>query len=505
MKAWIKSRLIFCAALFCVAPLTSAAPGDFDTTFGVGGRGFADVVGADSAQAHAVAIQPDGKIVAVGKCAVLSTLSLQMCAIRATPNGFFDMSFGTNGTKLINVGSSGAIEIANAVAIQPDGKIVLAGACGPETAPTAICLTRLQSDGALDPGFGLSGKARIVFSGIGAQEARAIALLPSGKILLGGRCAGTLTNEVGACVVRLNANGSLDTSFATGGRTAVSYGANERVTDLVVRPNGRILVASDDFNVIPLGGSYYKALLTQFDELGALDAGFAGTGSIDLPLQYPNRPIPRLALQPDGYAIVTVVGRGFQEGVRMEPQGAIDTTYNFVPGPLGFSIIDGGTFGLKPVLQPNGGTIFVATTTPGGGVGGTADFSLLRLTDTATLDPLFARGAKPMLAAADIANDAALQSDGKLVVVGACDAGTKIQMCLARFEAATGASRSCTMDIDGDGKVLATTDALLLARVSLGFSGLQVLNGLSISGTRNTWPLIRDYLVSQCGMTTVAP
>ena len=61
------------------------------------------------------------------------------------------------------------------------------------------------------------------------------------------------------------------------------------------------------------------------------------------------------------------------------------------------------------------------------------------------------------------------------------------------------------MDIDGDGRVLPTTDALILARASLGLSGAAVLNGIATTGPRNTWPLIRDFLVNQCGMSNLAP
>lgn len=509
MNFWIKSQLVFCAALLAFPSDGFAAPGNLDTSFGIGGRGFADVVGADSAQARAVAMQIDGKIVVAGNCVVAATLSLQMCAIRVMPNGFFDTGFGTSGTKLINVGTTGAVEVVNAMAIQPDGKIVLAGACGPETSPTEICLARLQGDGSLDPGFGLSGKARISFPGTGEQEARAVTILPSGKILLGGRCAANNPLDAGVCVVRLNSDGTLDTSFASSGRSVAISGFNERLTDLLVRPDGRIVIATEPQRVVIPGPSPYFVYVSQLTSAGSWDSSFGIGGTYTRLDESGDRTVPRLALQPDGKLIVATIIGNFQKGFRLNTDGSADSTYDYPNFPFGGLPTIRGEFGLKPLVQTDGKTIYVTTATPGSLSGtppeGTLDFAVFRSFDIGGLDTTFSRGTTTMLAASDRANDAALQADGKLVVVGACDTGTKFQMCVARFEAASAAARNCTMDIDGDGKVLATTDALILARVSLGLSGAHVLNGVSIVGTRNTWPLIRDYLVSQCGMTNIAP
>ena len=508
MSAWIKSQLVVCAALLLLPHVGTAAPGNLDTSFGIGGRGFADVVGADSAQARAVAMQIDGKIVVAGNCVVAATVSLQMCAIRVMPNGFFDTGFGTSGTKLINVGTTGAVEVVNAMAIQPDGKIVLAGACGPETSPTEICLARLQGDGSLDPGFGLSGKARISFPGTGEQEARAVTILPSGKILLGGRCAANNPLDAGVCVVRLNSDGTLDTSFASSGRIIAASGLKERLTDLLVRPDGRIVIATEPQRLVLPGPSPYFVYVVQFTPTGTLDDTFNGGVYTRLD-ESGDRTVPRLALQPDGKLIVATIISNFQKGFRLNTDGTADDTYNYPNFPFGGLPTIRGEFGLKPLVQTDGKTIYVTSTTPGSLSGappeGTLDFAVFRSLDIGGFDPTFSRGTTTMLAASDRANDATLQADGKLIVVGACDTGTKFQMCVARFEAASSAARNCTMDIDGDGRVLPTTDALILTRAALGMSGPSVLNGILTSGTRNTWPLIRDYLVSQCGMTSLAP
>jgi len=99
----------------------------------------------------------------------------------------------------------------------------------------------------------------------------------------------------------------------------------------------------------------------------------------------------------------------------------------------------------------------------------------------------------------DQARAVAVQADGKVVAAGFCDSpGSRV--CLARFE---GAPRTCTPDLDGDGVFLATTDALINTRVALGVTGDAVVSGISFAtgATRNTWPLIREYLVTQCGLS----
>lgn len=107
----------------------------------------------------------------------------------------------------------------------------------------------------------------------------------------------------------------------------------------------------------------------------------------------------------------------------------------------------------------------------------------------------------------DVAKAIAVQSDGKFVLAGECNDGTAFfVMCLARFEAANKGYRECSLDLDGDGKVLATTDSLIHTRIALGITGSAVIGGITFpaNATRNSWSEIRTFLVSQCGMM-IAP
>ena len=103
----------------------------------------------------------------------------------------------------------------------------------------------------------------------------------------------------------------------------------------------------------------------------------------------------------------------------------------------------------------------------------------------------------------DNANAVAVQPDGKIVLAGYCWNGSNYDFCVARLNGGPFAARQCSLDFDGDGLVTATTDMLIGTRVALGLRGSAVINGISFpaNAKRNTWPLIRDYLVAQCGLS----
>jgi hypothetical protein len=105
----------------------------------------------------------------------------------------------------------------------------------------------------------------------------------------------------------------------------------------------------------------------------------------------------------------------------------------------------------------------------------------------------------------DSARAVALQPDGKIVLAGFCVNGGNRDFCIARPNGGPFGAQNCKLDFDGDGRVLATTDMLIGARVALGMTGNAVIGGITFAphAARTTWPAIRDYLVSQCGMSVV--
>ena len=140
------------------------------------------------------------------------------------------------------------------------------------------------------------------------------------------------------------------------------------------------------------------------------------------------------------------------------------------------------------------------------------NFSVIRTTDDGRLDASFGSGGLVTTPIAngtgnnnDFAITSVLQPDGKIVLGGYCDNSGKAAFCLARYEGGPFGYKNCKFDIDGDGTVFANTDVLISTRVALGFTGSAVVNGITFpaGATRTTWPLIRDYLASQCGLSLV--
>ena len=202
----------------------SGAP---DPSFGPGGVRVFDFGGADAA--HAVAIQPDGRIVIAGTGAA----GRAILVTRLFPDGTPDPSFDGDGTAGIDLAPGE--DVAFAIAVQPDGRIVTAGATG---SPSNAVFVRMARTGAIDRTFGLAG-VRVVDAG-GADVVRALALRPDGRIVAAG--VGGRRRE--AAVWRLDADGSLDGSF--GRRGAAGFTAGDRTSSadaVALQPNGKVVVA----------------------------------------------------------------------------------------------------------------------------------------------------------------------------------------------------------------------------------------------------------------------
>ncbi|WP_395706074.1 hypothetical protein [Casimicrobium huifangae] len=163
-----------------------ALPGELDTTFGTGGR-VIDTLGYDIVSVRAMVRQPDGRLVIAAAC----TLNLSQpffCVARFNANGSLDLPFGNSGRVRISPTNGGGYAIPNAIAIEPTGNLVVAGQCEMPATGADFCMVRLDSFGTLDGGFGLSGWVTTSVSPANADSANAIVLEPGGRIILGGPC-----------------------------------------------------------------------------------------------------------------------------------------------------------------------------------------------------------------------------------------------------------------------------------------------------------------------------
>ncbi|MGL4229831.1 MAG: delta-60 repeat domain-containing protein, partial [Casimicrobium sp.] len=187
---------------------------------------------------YALALQPDGKIVAVGSQQFQRNglTDFDLFIVRLTSAGQRDPAFN-NGAELTISAGLGGLEEAVGVAIQPDGKIVVAGYCRALIGGNSFCTYRLMPNGAIDTSFGNNGLFPGQTSGINVGTATSMALMPDGKIVVGGVCGGQV------CVERYTSTGQYDTTFGTGGSVLARSVAN--VGGLALQGDGSVVVAAD--------------------------------------------------------------------------------------------------------------------------------------------------------------------------------------------------------------------------------------------------------------------
>ncbi len=212
--------------------------GSLDTGFA--GDGTTSVALGDVENGQAVALAPDGKIVVAGRSAV----GQRGLVARLLPNGTLDNGFGVTGTLTLEYGGNDSLQD---VVVQPDGKIVTVGQGG---VGNDLVVTRLIATGLPDAAFNGAGSVPFDFGAI--ETGAAVALQPDGKVLAAGN---TSAGTQAAVVVRLNANGTPDTSFDGDGRLTVAGPAGNQVRDMLLQPDGKIVLPGSSARTSPGAGS----------------------------------------------------------------------------------------------------------------------------------------------------------------------------------------------------------------------------------------------------------
>ena len=421
------------ALLLWIGSAAALAPGDFDVSFGSAGKVVQQLgIGpVPDTEPEGVALQPDGKIVVVGNASD-AVGNNAVLAARYNPNGSLDSSFGTGGKVLTQSGAT-----VTAMALAPDGKIVVGGNHRDLNGHVAFFLARLNSNGSLDNSFGSGG---VVFTQVGASankysDVLAVAVQPDGKVLAGG-WATQSTGEGVFMVARLTSKGDFDLSFGTNGLQVapVDAGApaDSGVEALALNPDGTILAAGQAKDT----NTTYGLVVVRLRSDGSLDSSF-GTGAKVLTQlgagTTPSTNGTSLARQPDGKILVggeASIGGGRTQAfvARLNPGGTFDSSF----GSGGKMLTQLGT-GPAPdsrvtalALQPNGKVVV-----GGGGIdNGKFMFAVARLQPSGALDPSFGTGGKVVTQLGSGGNPAssvrgvALEPDGKLVTAGSTSYGT---------------------------------------------------------------------------------
>ena len=387
-------------ALALAAQIAHAAPGDLDPSFDRDGRWIRDFGAADSARA--VLVQPDGKLVVAG----LGTPDDAITVTRLNRDGSLDNSFSGDGT--VAIGILGPDQ-GYAAALQPDGKIVVAGRTG--TSPRDAAVVRLNPDGSLDTGFHGDGMATINYGG--DDSANAVVVLPGGRIVVAG--SGGLDADTAVTVALLDQNGLPDPSFGGGSGQVtldLDLDGDDAAYGVAFQPAaGGILVAGSAFS------PQRDAFVLRLNLDGTLDATFRETGVSFLGGEGSDE-ARALILQPDGKIVVAGDGNPSTDVTvwRLDSNGQLDPTFGANrPVEVDFGEFD---YGYASALQANGKIVVAGYTTVGGNLLG--DFVIVRLQPGGSLDTTFSVDGKQTVnfGGDDAAYAVALQPDGKIVAAG---------------------------------------------------------------------------------------
>ena len=265
------------------------AKGKLDTGFGDDGKLVVSVTGSeyDYSSPRALIQQPDGKFIAVGTTIDFDAGHLVFAALRYNPDGTPDEEFGDGGKALVPIdlteGNQSEDE-AEAVALAPDGKIVLVGPTG--RYPRSFATVRLNPDGSLDESFGDGG--RVVTSFPNDAEAHAVAVQPDGKVLVGGY--GSSDPKAGMegsdyTLVRYNSDGSLDEEFGEDGVVMTDFSDDrDYIEALTLLPDGKIVAAGPVYIDVTFCATDACASpgfgLAQYNPDGTLDESFGQDGKV---------------------------------------------------------------------------------------------------------------------------------------------------------------------------------------------------------------------------------
>jgi uncharacterized delta-60 repeat protein len=238
--------------------------GSLDTaTFGGGTGKVKTPVGPGDDYANAILVQADGKIVIVG--ASVTATDYDFSLVRYNANGTLDGTFGAGGKVVTDL--RGGLDWAAAAVLQPDGKFVVAGGSS-NGSNTDFAVVRYNSNGTLDTSFGTGG---MTFTPIGPgdDDAGALALQPDGKIVLAGSASNGTDNDF--ALVRYNSDGTIDTSFGFSGKVTTPIGGGDDIARAVVlQPDGRIVAAGESYNTANQDSDF---AMVRYNPDGSLDYG----------------------------------------------------------------------------------------------------------------------------------------------------------------------------------------------------------------------------------------
>jgi uncharacterized delta-60 repeat protein len=358
-------------------------------------------------------------------CATAITLAFVVSGqIAQAVDGDLDPTFGTDGKVLTDFDHS--TDIANAVAVQADGKLVVVGTTYQDNdfSDEDFAVARYNPDGTLDKTFGAGGKVQTDFPGL-AAVASSVVVQPDGKIVVAGGAFLLFTFAGDFKVARYNPDGSLDTSFGDGGIVTTTFPEGSYAFDVALQADGKIIAAGTvfvDFN--PGESSNTDFALARYNPDGTPDVTFGNGGQVSTDF---------LGLEDDAFSIliqldgkIVAVGSANDPAtfydfaaVRYLSNGSLDTTFG-VAGKVHTDFGDQNFDRARSAaLQPDGRIVAAGFAISQNG--GVQNFAVARYTSNGVLDTSFGTGGMTQIDFGNCCQGATkvlLQSNGKIITVG---------------------------------------------------------------------------------------
>jgi uncharacterized delta-60 repeat protein len=311
-------------------PSTGIRPGRFTIDLTPGMTGFQSVGG--------VIVQPDGKIIVAGSAPILNGTSKTGVLVRLNPDGTYDRSFGTPANSpspgVVDLTFPGQITNINAVALE-NSQIVVGGSLFNLTSGlTRPFAARFNAEGSLDTSFASVGYVVTSYDPVSSfQGLSDMALDVSGGLVMAG--VDVVTGVAVLGMIRLNADGTLDTSFGSGQR--VTPLAGMQVSGVAIQPDQNIVVVGPVSTTTANGTANADFGVVRYLSSGALDSGFGSGGAVRVDFGGQDDSPGRVVVQPDGEILIagktTVKASGTSEGysdfalVRLNPNGSPDSGF----------------------------------------------------------------------------------------------------------------------------------------------------------------------------------
>jgi len=397
--------------------------GDLDNTFGTNGIVITQIDSSIELSTSTL-IQSDGKIIAAGY-SFIGTYN-DLAVVRYNADGILDKTFGFNGIVTTSVGT--ADNEAYSVAIQSDGKIVVAGTTNNGTNDD-FALVRYNSNGKLDYLFGINGIVTTPI-GTGHDRARSVVVQNDGKIIVTGFTR--MNNNYDFALVRYNSDETVDDTFGTNGIVTTTIGAdNDEAFSVAIQIDGKIIAAGFSWDA-----NYNEEFaLVRYNTNGTLDNAFGTNGIVITDILATSNAVFSIAIQSDG----KIVAAGYYDNefnddialARYNQDGSLDNSFG-AEGIVTTQIGTAGDWAYSVAIQSDGKIIAAGESYNGSN----SDFALARYNPNGTLDNTFGISGKLVTqigAYGEYANSVAVQNEGKIVAAGFYDGRITPDFALTRY------------------------------------------------------------------------